>query len=138
VTHSPCADRKNDPQDWFIRQDGKQYPDDIVLTEAERAGVARSVLRIGGETFEEHEARIARAINAAVNNRKRAALIRRRQAKDLCWSGCPIREGCLAQALERGEMHGTWGGYLEEELVQIRRRRGRRRQQHQPLETTPL
>ena len=129
MTQSPCADRKNDPQDWFIRLDGRQYPDDVFLAEAERAGVARSVLPIGGETHEEHEHRVERAVRAATNNRKRAALIRRRQAKDLCWSECPdgVREKCLAGALSRGEMHGTWGGYLEEELVQIRRRQGRRR-----------
>lgn len=123
---SPCADRTNDPNDWHIRPDGKQYSDDDFLTEGERRGVARSVIPISGETFEEHETRVRSALSAAVNNRKRAALIRRRKAKESCL-GCPIRENCLAGALERNETHGTWGGFLEEELAEIRKVQARRR-----------
>lgn len=127
MTDNPlCSALDVDPQDWFIRSDGKQYTDDEFLTVGERAGVARSVLPIAGETHEEHESRVTSAVNAAVGNRRRAALIRRRKAKDSCWS-CPMRQECLEQALSRIETHGTWGGYYEEELAEIRKEQARRR-----------
>ncbi|MFJ1707861.1 WhiB family transcriptional regulator [Kitasatospora sp. NPDC088346] len=31
------------------------------------------------------------------------------RAKDIC-SGCPVRDMCLALAMERGEKHGIFGG----------------------------
>ena len=126
MTNTPCNSPDADPQDWFIRSDGKQYSFDQFLTDAEKAGVARSVLPIGGETFEEHEARVKSATKAAESNRRRAALTRRRKAKEACFT-CPIQDSCLGQALDRGETHGTWGGYLEEELAEIRREQARRR-----------
>lgn len=126
MTLSPCADPANDPQDWFIRPDGKQYADDQFLTPAERDGVARSVLAIGGETFEEHEARVGRAIRAAISNRQRAAQARRRRAKEACRS-CPIMNQCMTQALDNREVHGTWGGLYEEELAEVRKIQDRRR-----------
>ncbi len=126
MTNTPCADRTNDAQDWFIRPDGKQYSDDSFLTEGERHGVARSVIPISGETYDEHEARVESALRAANANRKRASLARRRKAKDLCFE-CPIRETCLTQALENNETHGTWAGFFEEELAEIRREQARRR-----------
>ena len=126
MTNTPCADRKNDPNDWFIRPDGKQYTDDEFLTEDERRGVSRSVLPIGGETAEDHEARVKRAINAAIGNRRRAALARRRAAQSLCRT-CPIMIECMTRALDDNETHGTWGGLLEEELAETRREQARRR-----------
>lgn len=33
-----------------------------------------------------------------------------RTGKNLCLTACPIREGCLAWALETGQHFGTWGG----------------------------
>lgn len=126
MTNTPqCARPDVDPQDWFIRSDGKQYTDDGLLTAGERTGVARSVIPIAGETFEEHEARVKSAVSAAVNNRKRAALIRRRKAKDLCRE-CPIMVECLSAALDRREIHGTWGGLYEEELAEVRKEQARR------------
>jgi hypothetical protein len=123
---NPCADRTNDPQDWFIRADGKQYPFDDLLTQAERRGISRSVLPIGGETHAEHQIRVERALNAAVNNRKRIALARRRRAQSLCWSDCSMREACFATQMGQRSAHGTWGGYLEEEWDEIRREQARR------------
>lgn len=126
MSQTPCSDRTNDPNDWFIRPDGKQYTDEDFLTETERRGVALSVIPIGGETHEEHEDRVKRAINAARSNRRRAALARRRAAKSLCRQ-CPIMIECMTAALDRGETHGTWGGLLEEELAEVRREQARRR-----------
>lgn len=33
-----------------------------------------------------------------------------RAAKDVCWYECPVRDYCLAEALENGEQRGIWGG----------------------------
>jgi WhiB family redox-sensing transcriptional regulator len=48
------------------------------------------------------------------------------RAKHLC-GGCPVRETCLAGAMERREPTGVWGGELfaHGHLVGQKRRRGR-------------
>jgi len=134
VTYVPCADRTNDPQDWFIRPDGKQYSDEDLLTEDERRRITLSVLRREGETPEEHENRCRLARNAARNNRKRKQLARRRRAVSLCNTKCAMQIECLSGALDRREIHGTWGGLLEEDLAETRRIQDRRR--HRGLTTT--
>jgi WhiB family redox-sensing transcriptional regulator len=48
------------------------------------------------------------------------------RAKQLC-AECPIREECLAAALERGEPWGVWGGQIFERGVVIARKRPRGR-----------
>jgi len=50
------------------------------------------------------------------------------EAQRLC-AGCPLREECLAGALERGERHGVWGGQIlvQGEIVPFKRGRGRPR-----------
>jgi len=47
-------------------------------------------------------------------------------AKALC-AGCPIREGCLAGAVERQEPWGVWGGEVFVDGVVVARKRGRGR-----------
>lgn len=47
-------------------------------------------------------------------------------AKSLC-SECPIREGCLAGAVERREPWGVWGGEVFVGGVVVPRKRGRGR-----------
>ncbi|TQM97493.1 transcription factor WhiB [Ornithinimicrobium humiphilum] len=51
-------------------------------------------------------------------------------AKSLC-GPCPVREACLASALERGEPWGVWGGQLlvQGTVVPRKRPRGRPRKQ---------
>ena len=44
-------------------------------------------------------------------------------AKALC-RACPVREQCLAVALERGEVHGVWGGLSAKERRKYRRQHG--------------
>jgi hypothetical protein len=117
-TLPPCADPENDPQDWFISANGKQYSFDDLLTPGERRGIRRSVLPIRGETGEQHEARVDSALSAAERSRKIAALRRRQAAKSKCFR-CPIRAKCGRGAVARGEMHGTWGGMFEEEVAQV-------------------
>ncbi len=48
------------------------------------------------------------------------------QAKALC-GGCPIRDSCLAGALDRAEPWGVWGGEIFERGVVIARKRPRGR-----------
>lgn len=123
---TPCWETGIDPDDWFISRDGKQYPDDEFLTEVEKANIARSVLPKADETEDEHTERVDRAIRAAVADRRRAALQRRRKAREACYD-CPVRLQCLDLALEGNIQHGTWGGYYEEEIREIRREIKRRR-----------
>lgn len=129
MTNSPiCRQPSRNPDDWFIGRDGRQYSDDEFLSETEKQGIVRSVLRIAGETDEEHARRSEAAVNAAESGRRRVALARRRHAKEDCWE-CPVREACLAQALETPTpaTSGTWGGFYEEELAAIRVKQAARR-----------
>lgn len=48
------------------------------------------------------------------------------QAKALCAS-CPVRDMCLAGALERSEPHGVWGGQIFVDGVVVATKRGRGR-----------
>ncbi|MDH2415649.1 WhiB family transcriptional regulator [Nocardioides sp. CER19] len=50
------------------------------------------------------------------------------RAKSLC-RGCPLQESCLADAIERREPWGVWGGELFENgaIVTFKRPRGRPR-----------
>jgi WhiB family redox-sensing transcriptional regulator len=49
------------------------------------------------------------------------ALIQTRQAKAVC-DRCPVRDECLAFALNTGQTDGVWGGLSEDERRQLRRR----------------
>ena len=48
------------------------------------------------------------------------------QAKALC-GGCPIRRACLADALQRAEPWGVWGGEILERGMVLARKRARGR-----------
>lgn len=50
------------------------------------------------------------------------------RAKALC-ADCPIRRACLAEALDRAEPWGVWGGEILEQgrVLAIKRPRGRPR-----------
>jgi WhiB family transcriptional regulator, redox-sensing transcriptional regulator len=54
------------------------------------------------------------------------------EAKALCRE-CPIRERCLAGALERREPWGVWGGELFVQGVVVARKRPRGRPRKRPL-----
>lgn len=118
----PC---KTNSDDWFLSKDGKQYVDDDFLTEAEVKSITRSVLPLEDETTEKYRDRVDTAIKVAEADRKRRALQRRRHAKEACHE-CYFRTQCLDQALTQDQQHGTWGGYYEEELREIRREKARR------------
>jgi WhiB family redox-sensing transcriptional regulator len=42
------------------------------------------------------------------------------EAKKVCRE-CPVREQCLAYALEHGELHGIWGGLSPKERARLGR-----------------
>lgn len=53
------------------------------------------------------------------------ALLQVEQAKAVC-RRCSVTDQCLAQALERGEDAGVWGGMSEDERRTVKRRGGLR------------
>nr|WP_312892775.1 WhiB family transcriptional regulator [Allostreptomyces psammosilenae] len=53
-------------------------------------------------------------------------------AKSLC-QGCPVRQACLAGALERREPWGVWGGELFVQGVVVARKRPRGRPRKNPV-----
>ncbi len=55
------------------------------------------------------------------------------QAKLVC-GPCPLRNECLAGALERREPHGVWGGEIFAEGVIIARKRPRGRPRKHPID----
>ena len=48
------------------------------------------------------------------------------RAKSLC-AGCPVRRQCLAEALDRGEPWGVWGGEIIDGGTVLARKRPRGR-----------
>ena len=53
-------------------------------------------------------------------------------AKALC-GGCPVRQACLASAIERREPWGVWGGQLLVQGVVVPRKRPRGRPRKNPV-----
>ena len=119
----PC--REGDPDDWYIGRDGKQYPDEDLLDDDARREILEEANRrdLSGE---ERVTFIEKAEDRAEADAKRAALQRRRHAKEACHD-CLFRTRCLQQAIDNDETHGTWGGYYEEEIREIRREISKRR-----------
>ncbi|MEO8814176.1 MAG: WhiB family transcriptional regulator [Mycobacterium sp.] len=54
------------------------------------------------------------------------------RAKALC-AGCPIRRECLAEALDRAEPWGVWGGEIFDRGSIVERKRPRGRPRKQPV-----
>ena len=114
---TPCS--SGNPEDWFISRDGKQYPDDDLVSEEE------VMVELGSLTGDATSEEIDEAWNRLEASAVKAALVRRRHAKDACYT-CYFRTQCLGLALDGDLGHGTFGGYYEEELREIRRERSRR------------
>lgn len=125
---TPCAE--GNPEDWFIGRDGKQYPgDDIVSREHVEAHLA--------EIDPTHELGVDdrdKAVDRLEASVKRGALRRRRHARDKCYTECYFRTSCLDLALKNDHQHGTWGGYYEEEIREIRKEISRRKRARNPQE----
>lgn len=119
---TPCAAPENDPEDWFISKDGRQYPDDdLVFNVASLVADARA-------NFDDRPE--DEIVQEAEDQAVQAALVRRRHAKDKCHVDCYLRTQCLGLALApNAPLHGTWGGYYEEELKKIRDLRDERQRQ---------
>jgi hypothetical protein len=124
----PCADPENDPEDWFISRDGKQYPDDPMpgySGETVSAAWDVAIEELGRDIT---DAEMKRIDDRVYDDSQRSQLRKRRHAKEACHE-CYFRMGCLDQALkpDTPATHGTWGGYYEEELREIRREIDRRK-----------
>lgn len=120
----PCRE-SDTPDDWFISRDGKQYPSDDLLTDPMREAVTAEADRKELEG-EERVAWIERNLDRFEVDAKTASLQRRRHAKQGCYD-CAFRTRCLDMALTNHEVHGTWGGYYEEEIATLQREISRRR-----------
>lgn len=120
---APCRDSENDPDDWFISRDGKQYIDDELVTTDEVIAHLDEVDPDGTRSLEIIDI-TRKSLEAPL---VKDALRRRRHAKDACHTECYFRTQCLDKALEGEHTHGTWGGYHEEELREIRREIARRK-----------
>lgn len=117
---TPCS--SGNPEDWFIGKDGRQFSDvDLVTDEAFDAYLHEIDPDDQMDDQEKDQARLQVEQVAS-----KQALIRRRHAKEACHQQCYFRNKCLTQALDEGHVHGTWGGYHEEELREIRREKARR------------
>lgn len=112
---TPCRRPENDPDDWFLGRDGKQYSDDPVMT-------VQEITDVRLQYDNEQEADLA--VEEAEAFRLREAVKRRKAARSLCHTDCILRLQCLEAGLEVS--HGTWGGYYEEERAQIVRLRNER------------
>lgn len=124
----PCERPENDPQDWFIEKDGKQYPFDDLITDDD---VADYLERVDPPVDQVSIKDIREILEAeAVKD----ALVRRRHAKDKCHVECYFRLQCLEMALDQHERYGTWGGYYAEELRAIRRTRDARQRRRQGVD----
>lgn len=124
---TPCQDPANDPDDWFLGRDGKQYSDDILVTDED---VEEALISRGWPEGVTRQT----VIDALTAEVVRENLTRRRHAKDLCHTECPARFACLGLAFDPTRdlpnvvPSGTWGGYFEEErkamATEVERRRG--------------
>lgn len=114
----PCAE--GDRDDWFISRDGKQYPDEDLLTDEDRRSILERADRQGLEG-DERVTFIEKAQDRAERDARTKALQRRRHAREACHTDCLFRTRCLDRALSEGQSHGTWGGYYEEEIREIRK-----------------
>lgn len=119
MTYTPPCASSDSPDDWFISRDGKQHPDDDLLTAEGIEELQAKVDALGLEGDAKVDA-IDKALDRAEGDARRAALQRRRHAREACY-GCYFRTACLDRALDEGQQHGTWGGYYEEQLRELRR-----------------
>lgn len=111
----PCAE--GDADDWFIGKDGKQYGDNPIVTADEMEAYLDEHHPTWRDMPVEEVNRIEERYET---DAKTTALGRRRRAKEACFS-CIVRTRCLDKVLQEGHENGTWGGYYEEEIRQLRR-----------------
>jgi hypothetical protein len=114
----PCGMPENDPNDWFIEKDGRQYSDESIFTVDEVASIWDLAY---AEDLNPDE-----VLDEATQKRLKANLVKRRHAKDKCHRECKIRTQCLSQGMDTPwgvRAYGIWGGYYPEELRVIDRER---------------
>lgn len=113
MTYLPCADPVNDPDDWFIEKYGTQYSWEPLVTD----DIWEAVLHAAEQDEIEPPAR-----EVAEQRARDAALVRRRHARDMCFTQCESRLECLGLAIDdpRGhDLAGIRGGYYQEQLKKL-------------------
>lgn len=138
MTYTPCSDPTNDPDDWFISSHGKQYRDDELVTWDEAEVEHQRRIAADGD-HDESLFGLRDTYEEMAAERLKANLVRRRHAKDKCFTQCEFRASCLALSMGDGPTpdpieHGTFGGYYEEERFQLLRLRNERRRGSEPLD----
>lgn len=113
---TPCSRPENDPDDWFIGKDGKQYVDDEILS-PEHVAEIRQGIADAAECYTDPVVAADLAVDRAEERALRHNLQKRRHARDKCHLECILRLQCLGAGLE--VPYGTFGGYYEEERRQI-------------------
>jgi len=125
----PCAQPENDPQDWFIEKDGRQYEDEPIFTADEVRAIWDAEYARGDDADPEG------ALQRATEERLAENIRKRRHAKDKCFTECAMRTLCLQRGMDEHftiQRYGIWGGYYPEELRAIQRRgRANRKAQDQ-------
>ena len=131
---TPCQRPENDPDDWFIGRDGKQYADDEFVTSEEIEEIREGLFN--SEHYTDIEAAIDDQVDKLESRRLKTALQKRRHARDKCHVECILRLQCLDAGLQPENLHhGTWGGYYSEERSQIDRlKREREARRNVPAE----
>lgn len=125
MTHTtPCQQPTSNPDDWFIGKDGRQFSD---IDENEPGEIQLNTAMEDAHLDLEDLDAVEVMFKRLTASNTRDALARRRHAKEACHTSCYFRNDCLRQALDEGHVAGTWGGYYEEELREIRREIARRK-----------
>lgn len=122
--YRPPCQQSATPDDWFIEDDGKQYPDLQILTPAERDAALESVAHTDGDLAAAQE----HAIAEAEAKKTKAQLVRRRHASDECHVNCYLRLQCLDKGLQPENLqYGIYGGYTAKQRREIVRVRDEKR-----------
>lgn len=118
----PCGSTENDPNDWYLEKDGRQYVDEPVLAADEVRALWDQCVVDGTDPMT--------ALQQATEDRLAENQKRRRDAKAKCFHECPMRTMCLEKGFGDGsriETYGIWGGYDGSELRSMQRELRKRR-----------
>lgn len=125
--YKPPCQVSDTPDDWFIEDDGKQYPDLPIVSLDDAAAYLQRVDPHGTRSADEI-VRVQAELEAKAPRKQR---IRRRHAIDKCHTECYLRLQCLDKGLEPDNlMYGIYGGYTAKERREIVRVRDEKRAGH--------
>lgn len=125
--YQPPCQRADDPDAWFIEDDGKQYADDRLVDPADEVRIMTEILD-NATSYVDPKAAAMSAVQVAEARAARTALVRRRHAIDSCHVDCYMRLECLDIGLRPENLiYGVYGGYTAKQRREIVRVRDERR-----------